>query len=335
MMKHTKILLSEIAKIIGAELRGKDREVCAVVPPEEARSDALCVVWDLKELEKIAPDVPLLTTPSAGRDGLIAEKPRNLLPALLKIFERERPKRVGVHPTAIVGERAQISESAWVGAFCVIGDGVMIGDGVQLEAHVYVDDDCSVGENSVIEANVSVRRAKVGKNALLHSGCVIGCDGFGFLPTPTGVVKIPQIGGVIIGNDVEVGACSTIDCGTIGDTVIGDGTRIDNQVQIGHNCKIGKNCLFCAKSGVAGSTTIGDNVIFAAEAGARDHVTIGSNTQIGGRGGVTHNIPSGVVVSGFPAQDHKKELKLQAYISRLPILAERVKKIEKILEVKN
>jgi UDP-3-O-[3-hydroxymyristoyl] glucosamine N-acyltransferase len=143
-------------------------------------------------------------------------------------------------------------------------------------------------------------------------------------------VKIPQIGGVIIGDNVEIGACSAVDCGTIGDTEVGEGTRIDNHVQIGHNCKIGKNCIFFCIAGLAGSSVVGDNVIFAAESSARDHVIIGSNSQIAGRGGVTHSIPPGVTVSGFPAQDHRKELKQQAHIARLPKLYERVKKLEKL-----
>jgi UDP-3-O-[3-hydroxymyristoyl] glucosamine N-acyltransferase len=211
----------------------------------------------------------------------------------------------------------------------VIGNNVKIDDLVQLEANVYIDDGCVIGKGTVIESNVSIRRSQIGKNVVLHSNCVIGCEGFGFIPTPSGIVKIPQTGSVVIGDNVEIGACSAVDCGTIGNTVIGEGTRIDNHVQIGHNCKIGKNCIFCGKVGIAGSVTVGENVIFAAEAASRDHVKIGSNAQIAGRSGITRDIPSGVTVSGFPAQDHKKELKQQAYVARLSKLYERVKELEK------
>ncbi|MCL1940549.1 MAG: UDP-3-O-(3-hydroxymyristoyl)glucosamine N-acyltransferase [Synergistaceae bacterium] len=325
------MLLSEIGRLIGAELVGEDRKINGVAAPEPGKTapDKLCVVWDLKELHHIPEDVPTLTVREANRQGLAAENPRFLLPALLSLFEDARPIRSGVHPSAVIGSDCEISGSAWIGPCCVIGNNVKIGELVQLEAGVYIDDGCVIGKGTVMESNVSVRRAKIGANVLLHSNCVIGCEGFGFLPGPSGIVKIPQIGGVVIGDNVEVGAGSAIDCGTIGDTEIGEGTRIDNHVQIGHNCKVGKNCIFCGKSGMGGSTVVGDNVIFAAEAATRDHVKIGSNSQIGGRGGVTHDIPSGVTVSGYPAQDHKKELKMQAHIARLPKLYERVRKLEK------
>jgi UDP-3-O-[3-hydroxymyristoyl] glucosamine N-acyltransferase len=327
---NKKILLSELGKLIGAEFRGEDCEINGVATPEEASSDKLCVVWDLKELGKIPGEIPVLSVREANRDGLIAENPRFLLPALLSLFEVKRPKYDGIHPTAVIGKNCEISVSSWIGPCCVIGNNVKIDEFAQLEANVYIDDGCIIGKGTVIESNASVRRSIIGENVILHSNCVIGCEGFGFLPTPSGVVKIPQIGGVVIGDNVEIGAFSAIDCGTIGNTKIGEGTRIDNHVQIGHNCTIGKNCIFCGKSGIAGSTTVGDNTIFAAEAGSRDHVKIGSNSQIGGRAGITHDIPSGVTVSGFPAQDHKKELKLQAYIARLPKLYERIKKLEKL-----
>jgi UDP-3-O-[3-hydroxymyristoyl] glucosamine N-acyltransferase len=332
---NKKILLSELGILIGAELRGEDREINGVAAPEEASPDKLCVVWDLKELSKISEGIPVLSVKEANRDGLIADNPRFLLPALLSVFEVKKPKYNGIHPSAVIGKDCEISPSSWIGPCCVIGNNVKINSLVQLEANVYIDDSCTIGEGAVIESNASIRRAQIGSNVIIHSNCVIGCEGFGFLPTPSGIAKIPQIGSVIIGDNVEIGACSTIDCGTIGDTEIGKGTRLDNHVHIGHNCKVGKNCIFCGKSGLAGSVTVGDNVIFAAEAGSRDHVKIGSNLQIAGRAGITHDIPSGVTVSGFPAQDHKKELKQQAHIARLPKLHERVKKLEKLAGVKN
>ncbi|MCL1874715.1 MAG: UDP-3-O-(3-hydroxymyristoyl)glucosamine N-acyltransferase [Synergistaceae bacterium] len=328
---NIRILLSELGKLIGSELRGEDREINGISTPEEASPDKICVVWDLRELKRISEDIPVLSVREANRDGLVSENPKLILPALLSLFEVKKTKYIGIHPSAVIGKDCEISPECWIGPYCVIGNNVRIDELVQLEANVYIDDGCAIGKGTVIESNVSVRRSKIGSNVILHSNCALGCEGFGFIPTPAGILKIPQLGNVIIGDNVEVGACSTIDCGTIGDTEIGDGTRIDNLVQIGHNCKIGKNCIFCSKSGVAGSTIIGDNVIFAAEAVARDHVKIGSNTQLGGRAGVTHDIPKDAIVSGFPAQEHKKELKLQAHVSRLPKLYERVKKLENLI----
>jgi len=329
-MNNKKILLSKLGNLIGAELRGEDREINGVAAPEEASPDKLCVVWNLKKLSVIPEEVPVLSVKEANRNGLVAENPRFILPALLSFFEIRKPKYNGIHPSAVIGKDCEISPSAWIGPCCVIGNNVKIGELAQLEANVYIDDGCVIGKGTVVESNASVRRSEIGENVILHSNCVIGSEGFGFLPTPSGTVKIPQTGGVIIGDNVEIGACSAVDCGTIGNTEIGEGTRIDNHVQIGHNCKIGKNCIFCGKVGIAGSTVIGDNVIFAAGAASRDNVNIGSNSLIGGRAGVTHDIPSGATVSGFPAQDHKKELKLQAHIARLPKLYERVKKLEKL-----
>ena len=325
-----KLLLSELGKLIGAELRGQDREINGVSTPEKYESDKLCVVWELKELAKIPETVPVLTVREANRDGLVAENPRFILPAVLSIFETKKPKQSGVHPSAVIGNDCEISPTSWIGPCCVIGNNVIIDELAHLEANVYVDDGCVIGKGTVIESNVSIRRSQIGKNVVLHSNCVLGSEGFGFLPTSSGILKIPQIGGVVIGDNVEIGACSAVDCGTIGDTEVGEGTRIDNHVQIGHNCMIGKNCIFCGKAGLAGSTVVGDGVIFAAEAGSRDHVKIGSNSQIAGRAGVTHDIPSGVTVSGFPAQDHKKELRQQAHVARLPKLFERVKRLEKL-----
>ena len=174
-----------------------------------------------------------------------------------------------------------------------------------------------------------MKNVKTGRNCLIHSGAVIGADGFGFERTEAGIVKIPQRGGVTIGDDVEIGACSTIDRGTLNDTVIGSGTKIDNQVQIGHNVKIGRNCIICSMSGIAGSTELGDNVTISVQAGITDHVTIGSNVIIAGRSGVTNDVPDGAIVSGFPARNHNDAKRALVLASDLPLLVKRLHNLER------
>ena len=170
---------------------------------------------------------------------------------------------------------------------------------------------------------------RVGKGCLLHAGCVLGCDGFGFLPSPEGIVKIPQIGSVRVGDGVEIGACTTVDRGTIGDTVIGDGTKIDNHVQIGHNVKIGRNCIICAMSGIAGSSVLEDGVTLSVQVGVTDHVRIGRGAVLAGRSGVTNDVPPGVTLSGFPARPHTAAKRAQMLAMELPELFKRLKRLER------
>jgi UDP-3-O-[3-hydroxymyristoyl] glucosamine N-acyltransferase len=171
---------------------------------------------------------------------------------------------------------------------------------------------------------------RIGKNCLLHASCVLGCDGFGFLPSPKGAVKIPQIGHVIVGDDVEIGACTAIDRGTIGDTMIGGGTKIDNHVQIGHNVQIGRHCVICAMTGIAGSSVIEDGVTVSGQSAITDHVRVGKGAILGGRSGVTKDLAEGSVVSGFPARPHGEVKRAQMLSIRLPELYERVKRLERL-----
>ncbi|MDR3231100.1 MAG: UDP-3-O-(3-hydroxymyristoyl)glucosamine N-acyltransferase [Synergistaceae bacterium] len=334
MRTHIELRLSELARKLNLGVVGDgDPFVRGVASPGEGGTDVLCVIWDEKHLALVKTDVPILGRPeffSDGRSGLVSENPRTLLPPLLAIFEPPRPALRGVHPSAVVAPDARISDDAWIGPCCVVESGAEVASGAYLVAGVCVGQEVYIGANTVLEPHVVLMRGtRVGANCLLHGGCVLGCDGFGFIRSETGIVKIPQIGNVVVEDDVEIGACSSIDRGTVGDTVVGRGTKIDNQVQIGHNVRLGRDCLICAMSGVAGSSVVEDGVTISAEVGVTDHVRVGRGALLGGRSGVTNDIPDGAVVSGFPARSHREARRALVLSTHLPELFERVRRLER------
>jgi UDP-3-O-[3-hydroxymyristoyl] glucosamine N-acyltransferase len=326
--------LSELGEVLGLEVTGDGTRVIRnVVSPQEARPDSLCVIWDAKSLERVDLDIPVLSKPEffkEGRPGLLSPDPRGALPALLRFFAPPRPPAPrGIHPAAVVSPEAETSQDAWIGPFCVVEPGAVVEAGAQLLANVYLGPGVHVGAGTVLEPHVVLMAGThVGKDCLLHAGCVLGCDGFGFLPSPAGIVKIPQVGNVVVGDDVEIGAATTIDRGTIGDTVIGSGTKIDNHVQVGHNVQIGRYCVICSMSGIAGSSTVEDGVTISAQVGITDHVRVGKGATLGGRAGVTNDVPPKTVVSGFPARPHSEARRTQVLVTRLPELYERIRRLE-------
>ena len=238
----------------------------------------------------------------------------------------------GVHPTASCA--SVIPDGVSVGANASIGVGVVLGDSVVIHPGCVIGDGVSIGAGSVLYPNVTIYAGcSIGRNAILHSGVVIGADGFGFAPDQGQWVKIPQIGRVVIGDDVEIGASTTVDRGALDDTVIGDGCKLDNQIQIGHNCVIGKNCVVAACAAIAGSVELKDNVIVGGAAMIAGHVTIASGAVISGGSLVMKNITRpGQYTSVFPLEEHSHWLHNAAQIRHLAKLAERVSELEKKLK---
>jgi UDP-3-O-[3-hydroxymyristoyl] glucosamine N-acyltransferase len=260
---------------------------------------------------------------------LITDKPYLQFVRVVNFFHPPKKVSPGIHPTAFIDPLAFVDPTAQIGAHVVISPGAKVGRDVVLYPHVWIGENVQVGDQSVLYSGVKVYHDCVlGKRNILHAGAVVGSDGFGFLPTETGLIKIPQIGRALLHDDVEVGANSTIDRGTIDDTVVGKGTKIDNLVQIGHNCKIGQNCIFCAFVGVSGNTVVGNNVLLAGQVGTKGHMKIGDNVQVGAQSGVSKDVPSNSKVKGYPPQPLKEYLRLQVLIQRLPEIYKRLTKLE-------
>ena len=239
---------------------------------------------------------------------------------VLELFAPPTPLfHIDIHPTATIDDTATICNGARIGAGCYIGPKVIIGDNATIYPNVTILDECTIGKNTVIWSGTVIReRCHIGNDCIIHPNATIGADGFGFRPDPQrGLVKIPQIGNVIIGNNVEIGANSCIDRGKFSSTVLGDGCKIDNLVQIGHNSKLGMFCIMAGNSGLAGSVTLGNGVIIGGSASIKDHTTIGDGAIVGAGSGVTGDIPAGKTMLGYPAVEARDALKQWAILKKL------------------
>jgi UDP-3-O-[3-hydroxymyristoyl] glucosamine N-acyltransferase len=243
--------------------------------------------------------------------------------------------RPGIHASAVVAADASVSASATVGPLCVVEPGAVVGERAHLQAHVFVGRGARVGEGSwLMPGAVVAAECVLGSRVRLHPGVVIGSDGFGYEFVSGRHEKVPQIGSVLIGDDVEIGANSTIDRARFGRTTVGEGTKIDNLVQVGHNVVIGKHCLICALAGVSGSTTLSDYVVLGGQAGLVGHVTLGKGAKVGAQAGVNNDIPAGASVRGTPSLPYMVEQRIMVLRNRLPELFKRVEKLEGHLGMK-
>lgn len=251
---------------------------------------------------------------------------------LLTLYESMTQKRSGIHPLAFVSKTATVADDVYIGAFAYVGDHATIGAGTQIYPHAVVEERATIGEGCILYPNVSIYHdCKVGNHCILHSGCVVGADGFGFAPSATGYEKIPQIGIVTIEDNVELGANTCVDRSTMGSTYIRSGVKLDNLVQIGHNCDVHSHTVMSAQTGIAGSTKIGEWCMFGGQVGVAGHIEVADRTQLGAQSGLISNKKPGAVMMGSPAYDAKQWMKAQAMIRRLPDMMDEIKQLRKEL----
>jgi UDP-3-O-[3-hydroxymyristoyl] glucosamine N-acyltransferase len=272
--------------------------------------------------------------PSLGRPALRVDDADLATARILELFAPPVPR-----PPAGVDSGARVAKSAQLGADVAIGFNVFIGERVRLGARtilhsgVYVGDDTTIGDDCVLFPNVTVReRVRIGSRVTIHAGSVLGSDGFGYRWDGVKHAKVPQIGTVIIEDDVEIGSCVCIDRAKFSATTVGRGTKIDNQVQVGHNVRIGPHCIIVGQVGLAGSATLGTGVVLGGQTAVRDHTTMGDRSMAAGKAGVVDDVPAGQAVSGMPAIPHRQSLREQAALRRLPDLVVQVRKMHEEIE---
>jgi len=330
--------LAALAERLGCELRGDGTvDIVAVRTLEEAGPGDLTFLANPKYAQQVtttkasaiilpadAAEVPLAS--------LRASNPYLAFAEALALFHRPHRPAPGIHPTAVVAPNARIGEPVSIGAFSVIGDDVEIGPEATIHSHVSIYCGVRIGRGFVAHAGVVVREdVRIGDRVVLHPGVVIGADGFGFAPTPDGAVKIPQTGTVVIEDDVEIGANTTIDRATLGATIVRRGAKLDNLVMVGHNCEIGADSFLAAQVGLAGSTKLGRGVQMGGQAGAAGHLTIGDGAQVVAQSGIPSSVAAGQVVGGYPAVEVTRWRRASAALLRLPELLQRVRRLERAL----
>lgn len=330
--------LAELAQYLDAELAGEPQyEIRALAALQDAGAHQLSFIANpvyQKYLSRTQAGAVLIRGDLAAEyagQKLIVANPYLAYARISVLFSTTPCPIPGIHPTAVIGQGCQLGDDVSIGANCVLGQGVEVGDGVVIGAGTVIGDDCSIGSRSRFAANVTVYHGVcIGEDCIFHSGSVLGADGFGFAPSPEGWVKIHQLGGVVVGNRVEIGASTCIDRGALGDTRIHDGVIIDNLVQIAHNVQIGKNTAIAAHTAIAGSTSIGANCTIAGAVGIVGHLQITDGVHITAMTMVTHSIDTpGSYSSGTPLDQTREWRKNAARFRQLNALANRLIKLER------
>ena len=330
--------LAELAQYIDAELVGdpnhhvsafaslqsaQAHDISFIASPAYARylatSDAGAVILNHEQATLFAGNKLVVANPYVG------------YARLTRLFDHSRTEVAGVHPSAVIGDGVMLGENVSIAPHAVVGKGVSLGDGVVVGPGTVIGEDTIIGNNTRFMANVTIYHGiSIGSDCIIHSGSVIGADGFGFAPNGKEWIKIHQLGSVIIGNRVEIGACSTVDRGALGNTVLDDGVIIDNLVHIAHNVRLGKNCAMAATSAIAGSTTVGENCTFAGGVGVVGHIDIGDNIHFTGMTMVSSSLSEpGSYSSGTPISTTKEWRKNAVRFRQLDAIAARLSRLEK------
>lgn len=329
--------LSQIAEELGLNYQGDDITITRVNTLEEATETELSFLANPKytsQLSHTKAGAIIIRQEHAHsvKNAIICEEPYHAFAQCIGLFAETEGTFTGISPFASIESSAEIGENCTIYPYVYISANVKIGDNCKLFPGVYIGEHSQLGDGCVLYPNsVLMSKTIMGSNCTLQPGASIGAEGYGFVRSPYGVHKIPQIGKVEIGNSVEVGANAAIDRAALSATRVGDGTCIDNLVQIGHNVNIGKDCFIISQVGIAGSTHIGDNCTLAGQAGIAGHLHIGDNVTIGPQAGVAKNIKAEQIVSGSPTTDYSTYMRISALMPKLPDLFKRMSKLEKML----
>lgn len=358
-MKKT-LTMAEIAEALGGRLSGDGAlTVTRVAHPADIRGAEDLVLAMDKALLPLLANTPVRAVivaegaevPSSIKASIAVGRSRLAMAKLTRLFEVKVQVPAGIHPTAIIEDGATIAPDATIGAYSYICTGAQIGAGTIIHPQVYIGPNVKLGEGGLIYSGVRVgARVEIGKRCIIHFNASIGADGFSFvtpevgsveaakktgevgLSTNTELVRIASLGAVIIGDDVEIGANTSIDRGTIVSTRIGNGTKIDNQVQIGHNVVVGDNCMLCGRSGIAGSSVLGDRVVLGGAAGVADHVKVSDDVIAMGMSGIAGNIAPKSIIGGIPAKPRAKMIEDMRRLNRVNALVEKVETLSKRVE---
>lgn len=331
--------VGELAERVGGRVIGDSEVLIArVAGVDETESDALTFATDERyfsaalrsKAAAVLVDAATAGSGHAPKPLIVVENVRAALAVLLQVLRPPRPQGPFRHPTAVVEPEAHLGANVYLDAHSYVGAGARLERDCIVGVGAYVGAGATLGEQSWLHPRASVMEGCViGCRVVLHAGCVIGSEGFGWAFVDGRLERIPQTGNVVIEDDVEIGANTCVDRAQTGSTRVGTGSKIDNLVQIGHNCRIGRHCAFAALTGLAGSTVIGDYVKVGGQAGFKGHITVGSGVTIAGQTGVWGDVPDGIMLSGMPGREHREHLRTEVMLRRLPKLVARVEALER------
>jgi UDP-3-O-[3-hydroxymyristoyl] glucosamine N-acyltransferase len=328
--------LGELADLVGGELRGPaDLVISGIAAVDQATSGDITFISAKRyaRLADASQAAAFIVPPEFAdlpRPLIVAPHPYLAYAQVAARFAPPLNRWPGISDRAYVGQGVELGQEVSIAPLVFLGDRARVGDRAAIMAGCVIGSEAVIGADALLHPNVTVLdRCRVGERVIIHSGAVIGADGFGFVPTPAGFHKIPQLGTVVIEDDVEIGANVSVDRGALGETRIGRGVKIDNLVQVAHNVTIGDHSIIVAQAGIAGSSRLGKGVALGGQAGVVGHIELGDGVQVGAQAGVTHAIPAGQVVLGSPAKPHREFLNINAHVSKLPEIYQRLKQLEK------